>query len=119
DVDARGVGDQDRRRVDPAPVDRHAALGDHALGIAPRGDTRARKALGDALAHAIRRLGHAHPAASMKAANILESPGSMANSGCHWTPRQNRLSGASIPSITPSGAVASTTAPGATAFTAW
>src|SRR5207249_933678 len=39
-------------------------------------------------------------------------------SGCHSTPRQNRAAGSSIASMTPSGAVAATRNPGATALTA-
>ena len=40
-------------------------------------------------------------------------------SGCHCTPRQKGRSGRSIASITPSGAVAETTNPVASAFTDW
>ena len=40
-------------------------------------------------------------------------------SGCHCTPTQNVALGRSIASITPSGAVADTTNPGASVFTDW
>src|SRR5262245_5555122 len=40
-------------------------------------------------------------------------------SGCHCTPTQNVAPGRSIASMTPSGAVADTTNPGASAFTDW
>ena len=54
-----------------------------------------------------------------QAAKILESPALTPYSGCHCTPRTKRLPGASIPSMTPSGASASTTTPGPTVFAAW
>ena len=40
-------------------------------------------------------------AALINSINIRVSPGSISNSGCHWTPRQNLRFIASIPSITP------------------
>ena len=46
-------------------------------------------------------------AAATKASNSARnSPVRQKFSGCHWTARQNRDSGRSIPSTTPSGAVA-------------
>ena len=47
------------------------------------------------------------------------SPGSIRNSGCHCTPRQKRRPVASMPSTTPSGAVAFTAACAPGAATAW
>ena len=47
--------------------------------------------------------------------SALNSPVRQKFSGCHCTPRQNGRSGRSMASITPSGAVALTTNPGATA----
>ena len=61
----------------------------------------------------------ADAAAFTKASNSLASPGSMWNSGCHCTPRQKRWRADSMPSITPSGAVASTITPAGTLLAAW
>ena len=47
------------------------------------------------------------------------SPGSIAYSGCHCTPMNQRCVGSSMPSITPSGARALTVRPGAASATAW
>ena len=88
------------------------ALGDQPLGVAPAGDARR----GPGIWRSARR-GLARPwrrscaAAAIRAAKMRASPGSIRNSGCHCTPRQKRWRGSSMPSITPSGASALTTAP--------
>ena len=108
-------GDGDRRGGQGGAVDRDPAGFDPALRLAPRTQAGARHPLGDALANLFAHGRHA----STKAANSFVSPSEIMNSGCHWTPMQNLCAGDSMPSITPSGAVASTTRPGAGAATAW
>jgi hypothetical protein len=49
----------------------------------------------------------------------LTSPSLMANSGCHCTPMQKRRPGASMPSMTPSGATALMTTPAGSSAAAW
>src|SRR5208283_868906 len=124
-VDDDDVAGRDERRgmLDDGVVELDAALGQQAFGIAPARDTRAGQPFGDPLAAVLATpgggFGHGGRAAAMKAAKMRASPGSMWNSGCHCTPRQNVRLGSSIASMTPSGAVALTTACGPASRTAW
>ncbi len=121
-----GVGVQDRALADAEAM--HEAVARHLLH---RGAQGRRQTFGDTLAakagvEHVEKAGHAvveglahRSAAAISAARMRVSPGSMRNSGCHCTPRQKWWAGASMPSITPSGAVALTIAPAPGVRTAW
>src|SRR3984893_11946474 len=129
---ARPIRRGQRRAVDPDIVrrgDRHCRGGQHvtidrnppgddpALGVTPRAQPSARQQFGDAL-RCRRCLAHP-PATSTKARKIRRSASLISNSGCHWTPRQKRRRGSSMPSTTPSSATALTRRLGPASLTAW
>src|SRR5579875_1211998 len=109
DGELGGVGNVDGGRGQFFAAQTYAAFGDPALGVAARAEAGARQDFRDALAFGLGSgLGH-QPQAAMNAANSRLSPSLNPYSGCHCTPMQKRRRGSSMPSMTPSGAVASIT----------
>src|SRR5262249_47378703 len=108
-------------------IDADTPCGDPGFSFTAGAEAGAGHDLGDALAGlgALVRLGHEARSANMllgrqastNAANKRTSAALMWNSGCHCTPTQKRRVGSSMPSTTPSGETASTTAGAGTSFT--